>query len=213
MKVPGRIRIGLVDDHSLVRDGIKSLLAIVDTVEVIGEAENGHEALYLVEQFQPDLLLVDIGLKDMNGLELTRRLKQHSPFLKILILSMYDNFEYVSESIRSGASGYVLKNSPSREIIAAIEAIASGGTFYSADIAQKLIADKDTDKELTPRESEVLYKMVQGMNNKEMARDLDISVRTVETHRLSIRRKLNIDKPAALAKYALDHGLVSRNRE
>ena len=213
MKVPGRIRIGLVDDHSLVRDGIKSLLAIVDTVEVIGEAENGHEALYLVEQFQPDLLLVDIGLKDMNGLELTRRLKQHSPFLKILILSMYDNFEYVSESIRSGASGYVLKNSPSREIIAAIEAIASGGTFYSADIAQKLIADKDTDKELTPRESEVLYKMVQGMNNKEMARELNISVRTVETHRLSIRRKLNIDKPAALAKYALDHGLVSRNRE
>jgi len=213
MKVPARIRIGLVDDHSLVRDGIKSLLAIVDTIEVIGEAENGHEALYLVEQFQPDLLLVDIGLKDMNGLELTRRLKQHSPFLKILILSMYDNFEYVSESIRSGASGYVLKNSPSREIIAAIEAIASGGTFYSADIAQKLIADKDTDKELTPRESEVLYKMVQGMNNKEMARDLDISVRTVETHRLSIRRKLNIDKPAALAKYALDHGLVSRNRE
>ena len=107
----------------------------------------------------------------------------------------------------------MLKNSPSREIIAAIEAIASGGTFYSADIAQKLIADKDTDKELTPRESEVLYKMVQGMNNKEMARDLDISVRTVETHRLSIRRKLNIDKPAALAKYALDHGLVSRSRE
>lgn len=213
MKVPGRIRIGLVDDHSLVRDGIKSLLAIVDTVEVIGEAENGHEALHMVEQFQPDLLLVDIGLKDMNGLELTRRLKQHSPFLKILILSMYDNFEYVSESIRSGASGYVLKNSPSREIIAAIEAIASDGTFYSADIAQKLITDKDTDKELTPRESEVLYKMVQGMNNKEMARDLDISVRTVETHRLSIRRKLNIDKPAALAKYALDHGLVSRNRE
>ena len=213
MKVPGRIRIGLVDDHSLVRDGIKSLLAIVDTVEVIGEAENGHEALHLVEQFQPDLLLVDIGLKDMNGLELTRRLKQHSPFLKILILSMYDNFEYVSESIRSGASGYVLKNSPSREIIAAIEAIASDGTFYSADIAQKLIADKDTDKELTPRESEVLYKMVQGMNNKEMARELNISVRTVETHRLSIRRKLNIDKPAALAKYALDHGLVSRNRE
>ncbi|MBN2975912.1 DNA-binding response regulator [Pseudomonas fluorescens] len=213
MKVPGRIRIGLVDDHSLVRDGIKALLAIVDTVEVIGEAENGHEALNLVEQCQPDLLLVDIGLKDMNGLELTRRLKQHSPALKILMLSMYDNFEYVSESIRCGASGYVLKNSPSREIIAAIEAIASGGTFYSADIAQKLIADKDTDKELTPRESEVLYKMVQGMNNKEMARDLDISVRTVETHRLSIRRKLNIDKPAALAKYALDHGLVSRSRE
>lgn len=210
MNLPYPIRVALVDDHSLVRDGIKALLSVMAPLEVVGEAENGADAIDMVGRCQPDLLLVDISLRDMNGLELTRVLRSQYPALKVLVLSMYDNYEYVSESVRSGASGYVLKNAPSREIIAAIEAIASGGTFYSAEIAQRLIADKSADTELTPRESQVLLKMVQGMNNKEMARQLDISVRTVETHRLSIRRKLNIDKPAALVKYALDHGLISR---
>lgn len=210
MNLPYPIRVALVDDHSLVRDGIKSLLAVMEQLEVVGEAENGADAIDMVGRCQPDLLLVDISLKDINGLELTRLLRNQYPSLKVLVLSMYDNYEYVSESVRSGASGYVLKNAPSREIIAAIEAIVSGGTFYSAEIAQRLIADKSTDNELTPRESQVLYKMAQGLNNKEMARELDISVRTVETHRLSIRRKLNIDKPAALVKYAIDHGIISR---
>lgn len=210
MNLPYPIRVALVDDHSLVRDGIKALLAVMAPLEVVGEAENGADAIEMVGLCQPDLLLVDISLKDMNGLELTRVLRSQYPSLKVLVLSMYDNYEYVSESVRAGASGYVLKNAPSREIIAAIEAIASGGTFYSAEIAQRLIADKSTDNELTPRESQVLYKMAQGLNNKEMARELDISVRTVETHRLSIRRKLNIDKPAALIKYAFDHGIISR---
>ena len=210
MNLPSPIRVALVDDHALVRDGIKALLAVMAPLEVVGEAESGADAIEMVGRCQPDLLLVDISLRDMNGLELTRVLRSQYPSLKVLVLSMYDNNEYVSESVRAGASGYVLKNSPSREIIAAIEAIASGGTFYSAEIAQRLIADKNTDNELTPRESQVLYKMAQGLNNKEMARELDISVRTVETHRLSIRRKLNIDKPAALVKYAIDHGIISR---
>ncbi|QAY86030.1 response regulator [Pseudomonas arsenicoxydans] len=210
MNLPCPIRVALVDDHALVRDGIKALLAVMAPLEVVGEAESGADAIEMVGRCQPDLLLVDISLRDMNGLELTRLLRSQYPSLKVLVLSMYDNCEYVSESVRAGASGYVLKNSPSREIIAAIEAIASGGTFYSAEIAQRLIADKSTDNELTPRESQVLYKMAQGLNNKEMARELDISVRTVETHRLSIRRKLNIDKPAALVKYAIDHGIISR---
>ncbi|MGE8186118.1 response regulator [Pseudomonas sp. NPDC086278] len=210
MNLPSPIRVALVDDHALVRDGIKALLAVMAPLQVVGEAENGADAIEMVGRCQPDLLLVDIGLQDMNGLELTRLLRARYPALKVLMLSMYDNNEYVSESVRAGASGYVLKNSPSREIIAAIEAIVSGGTFYSAEIAQRLIADKSTDNELTPRESQVLTKMAQGLNNKEMARELDISVRTVETHRLSIRRKLNIDKPAALVKYAIDHGLISR---
>ncbi len=210
MNPPPVIRVALVDDHSLVRDGIRALLSVMPQLDVVGEAENGAQAIEMVGRCQPDLLLMDIGLKDKNGLELTRLLGKQYPSLKILILSMYDNYEYVSESVRSGASGYVLKNAPSREIIAAIEAIISGGTFYSAEIAQRLATDPHTDNELTPRESQVLYKMVQGLNNKEMARELDISVRTVETHRLSIRRKLNIDKPAALVKYAIDHGIISR---
>ena len=210
MNLPSPIRVALVDDHSLVRDGIKALLSVMANLEVVGEAENGADAIDMIGRCQPDLVLVDIGLKDMNGLELTRLLRNRYPALKVLVLSMYDNHEYVSESVRAGASGYVLKNSPSREIIAAIDAIANGGSFYSAEIAQRLIADKNTDNELTPRENQVLYKMAQGLNNKEMARELDISVRTVETHRLSIRRKLNIDKPAALVKYAIDHGIISR---
>ncbi|VVM48795.1 response regulator [Pseudomonas fluorescens] len=210
MNLSTQIRLALVDDHTLVRDGIKALLSIIPTVTVVGEAENGADAMVMVEHCNPDLLLVDINLPDINGLELTRKIRDRFPTLKVLVLSMYDSKEYVSESLRSGASGYVLKNAPSREIVAAIEAIKNGGTFYSAEIAQKLLLEDGTINELTPRESQVLYKMTQGLNNKQMARELDISVRTVETHRLSIRRKLNIDKPAALVKYAIDHGIIPR---
>lgn len=204
------IRIALVDDHALVRDGIRALLATRPTFEVVGEAEDGPEALELCGRALPDILLVDIGLKEMNGLELTRLLRARYPDIKILILSMYDNQEYIATSIRAGASGYVLKNAPSREIVAAIEAIANGGTFYSAEVALKLAAKKPDETELTPRESQVLIGLAQGLNNKTIARELDISVRTVETHRLSIRRKLNVDKPAGLVKYAMEHGLLSR---
>lgn len=209
MSLSTKIRLALVDDHSLVRDGIKALLSVVPNVAVVGEAENGAHAIEMVEQCKPDLLLVDINLPDINGLVLTRKIREKHPSLRVLVLSMHDSKEYVSESLRAGASGYVLKNSPSREIIAAIEAIATGGTFYSAEIAQKLLLEDGESSELTPRESQVLYKMAQGLNNKEMARELNISVRTVETHRLSIRRKLKIDKPAALVKYAIDHGIIS----
>ncbi|ALI04070.1 two-component system response regulator UvrY [Pseudomonas sp. FW306-02-F02-AA] len=210
MNLPTQIRLALVDDHTLVRDGIRALLSVIPTVTVVGEAENGADAMVMVEHCNPDLLLVDINLPDINGLELTRKIRDRFPTLKVLVLSMYDSKEYVSESLRYGASGYVLKNAPSREIVAAIEAIKNGGTFYSAEIAQKLLLDDGIINELTPRESQVLYKMTQGLNNKEMARELNISVRTVETHRFSIRRKLNIDKPAALVKYAIDHGIIPR---
>lgn len=204
------IRIALVDDHSLVRDGVRALLAVRPSFDVVGEAENGAQALDLCGRVSPDILLVDIGLKDMNGLELTRLLRIQYPDIKILILSMYDNHEYIATSIRAGASGYVLKNAPSKEIIAAIEAIATGGTFYSAEVALKLATKKPDETELTPRESQVLIGLAQGLNNKTIARELDISVRTVETHRLSIRRKLKVDKPAGLVKYAMEHGLLSR---
>ncbi|MES2819462.1 MAG: response regulator transcription factor [Pseudomonadota bacterium] len=202
------IRIVLIDDHALVRDGIRSLLALMPQFEVIGEAGSGAEALELLQRVQPDILLMDIGLRDINGLELTKRLRQQFPALKVLILSMYDNQEYVTTSVEVGASGYVLKEAPSREIIAAIEAIAAGGSFFSAEIARKLARRAPEPEGLTPREREVLLMLAQGLNNKNMARALQISVRTVETHRLSIRRKLDIDKPADLVKQALEHGWV-----
>ncbi|MDD1964324.1 response regulator [Pseudomonas sp. NPDC090203] len=208
MSASQTIRIALVDDHSLVRDGVRALLSTRPLFEVVGEAENAREALTLCEEVKPDILLVDIGLQDMNGLELTQLIRQRCPAIKILILSMYDNQEYVATSIRAGASGYVLKNAPSREIVAAIEAIATGGTFYSAEVTLKLVSKKPEENELTPREVQVLVGLAKGLDNKTIARDLAISVRTVETHRLSIRRKLNIDKPAGLVKYAMEHGLL-----
>ncbi|MDE3736734.1 MULTISPECIES: response regulator transcription factor [Pseudomonas] len=209
MSFPRPIRIALIDDHVLVRDGVKSLLSAMPHFEVVAQAESGAEALELVASTELDLLLVDVGLKDMNGLELTRKLCSLYPGIKILILSMYDNQEYVRTSINAGAFGYVLKNAPSTELIAAIEAIVAGGSFYSPEIARKLATNIRDENELTPRELQVLSMIAKGMNNKEVARELDISVRTVETYRLSIRRKLNIDTPAALVKYALEHGLIS----
>ncbi|ACO80238.1 Two-component response regulator, LuxR family [Azotobacter vinelandii CA] len=197
------IRIVLVDDHALVREGIRALLAVMPRIEVVGEAESAAEALELLDRRPADLLLLDIGLKDTNGLELTRTLDRQYPDLKVLILSMYDNIEYVRTAIRAGARGYVLKDASSREIVAAIEAIAAGGSFYSSEVARKL-ADRSSDPQnLTPREHQILRMLAQGLDSKAMARELDISVRTVETHRLSIRRKLNIDGSAALIKYAL----------
>lgn len=202
------IRIALIDDHALVRDGIRALLAMTPHIEVVGEAASGAEALELVQRLQPDLLLVDIGLKDINGLELTKTLRKAYPALKVLILSMYDNQEYVSTSVSVGACGYVLKEAPSHEIVAAIEAIAAGGHFYSSELIGKLAGRTTEAQELTPRECEVLLMLARGLNNKSMARALAISVRTVETHRLSIRRKLDIDKPADLIQQALEHGWI-----
>lgn len=166
-----QIRLALVDDHSLVRDGIRALLSAIPTVTVVGEAENGEDAMVMVEHYNPDILLVDINLLDinlldMNGLELTRKIRDRYPTVKVLVRSMYDSKEYVSESLRSGASGYILNNAPSREVVAAIKAIKNGGTFYSAEIAQKLLLDDTTTNVLTPRESQVLYKITQGLNNK-----------------------------------------------
>ena len=208
MSASQTIRIALVDDHSLVRDGVRALLSARPLFEVVGEAENAAQGLKMCEEVRPDILLVDIGLQDMNGLELTQLIRQRCPAIKILILSMYDNQEYVATSIRAGASGYVLKNAPSREIVAAIEAIATGGTFYSAEVTLKLVSKKSDENELTPREVQVLVGLAKGLDNKTLARDLAISVRTVETHRLSIRRKLKVDKPAGLVKYAMEHGLL-----
>lgn len=196
-------RIALIDDHALIRDGIRALLGVMPQFEVVGEAQSAAEALDLLERVQPDVLLVDIGLKDSTGLELTRTLSQQHPGVRVLILSMYDNLEYVRSSIRAGARGYVLKDAPSREIIAAIAAIAAGGTFYSSDIARRLVDQSQESHSLSPREVQILQMLARGLDSKAMARELEISVRTVETHRLSIRRKLNIDGSAALMKYAL----------
>ncbi|MCI1007940.1 response regulator transcription factor [Pseudomonas oryzihabitans] len=200
------IRILLVDDHALVRAGVRALLGTIERFVVVGEAGSGAEALDLLARLDPDILLVDIGLKDINGLELTALIAERAPRARVLILSMYDNREYVSTSLRVGAAGYVLKDAPSEEIIAAVEALAVGGRFYSSAIAARLGDGGASDGDLTPRERQVLLLMAQGLNNKTMAQQLGLSVRTVETHRLSIRRKLDIQKPADLVRHARAYG-------
>ena len=202
------IRILLVDDHQLVRDGLRARLGDIPEIEIVGEAANGQQALAVAESIKPDLALVDIGLPDINGIELTGALAQRFPALRVLILSMYDNQGYVMSAMRAGARGYVLKDAPSAEIIAAIRAVAAGGAYFSSALTSALATPQDDAAALTEREREVLILVAQGDSNKRIAQKLDVSVRTVETHRLNLRRKLGIESAAGLAAYALKRGWI-----
>lgn len=203
---PARLRLVIVDDHALVREGLRARLEAVPRLELVGEAENGETALVLAQELQPDLMLVDVGMRDMTGIRLVTLLSERHPRIATLMLSMYDHEEYVVSAIRAGARGYVLKDASVREVIAAIDAVSAGGTYYSAGVAQALLQVRSQPDELTPREREILLMLAHGQSNKAVARALDISTRTVETHRLRLRRKLDIDSPSGLLKYALERG-------
>ena len=204
------VRLILVDDHSLVRDGLRARLAVVEHLSVIGEAASGDEALLLAASLTPDLMLVDVGMRGMNGIELATQLRHRHPAVAVLMLSMYDNREYVQSAIRAGARGYVLKESPTEEILAAISAVCAGGNYFSASIAHVGFDAEDSGaSHLTAREHEILLLLAHGRSNKTVAQTLDISVRTVETHRLSLRRKLGVDSPSDLLKIALANGWTS----
>ena len=204
------VRLLLVDDHPLVRDGLRARLDAVPQIEVVGEAGSGEEALQMLDTLEPypDLALIDVGMRGMNGIELAAALHALHPGIAVLVLSMYANTEYVTKSIQAGARGYVLKDSPSREIIAAITAVAEGGIFYGTGVPIALIQGRHDGHMLTDREREVLILVAKGQSNKRVAQTLNISVRTVETHRLSLRRKLDIDTAAGLVKYALEQGWI-----
>jgi DNA-binding NarL/FixJ family response regulator len=202
------IRILLVDDHQLVRDGLHSRLGETPGICVVGEAGTGAEALALSAKLQPDLVLLDIGLPDMSGLDVAERLPAVAPSTRALMLSMYDNREYVISAIRAGAAGYVLKDASSKEIIAAIRAVAAGGSYYSAPLTTALATGGSEPPLLTEREREILILVAQGNSNKRIAQQLDVSVRTVETHRLNLRKKLGVETPAGLIRYALQQGWI-----
>ena len=202
------IRLLLVDDHQLVRDGLRARLGDIPEIEIVGEAANGRQALAAAEALRPDLALVDVGLPDINGIELTEALARQRPELRVLILSMYDSQGYVMSAMRAGARGYVLKDAPSAEIIAAIRAVAAGGAYFSGALTAALSTQADDAATLTEREREVLILVAQGDSNKRIAQKLDVSVRTVETHRLNLRRKLGIETAAGLAGYALKRGWI-----
>jgi len=200
------IRVLLVDDHSLVRDGLRARLSVVPRVLVVGEASNGEQALALAQTLQPDLVMADVGMRGMNGIELAMLLRERHPSIRVLMLSMHDNREYVLSALRAGARGYVLKESPTEEIIAAILAVMAGGSYISSAVAHVVSEPAASTPVLTAREHEVLLLLAHGRSNKFVARSLDISVRTVETHRLSLRRKLGVDSASDLLKIAVASG-------
>jgi DNA-binding NarL/FixJ family response regulator len=199
------IRLLIVDDHPLVREGLIARLATVDDIEVVAEAGDAAEALQRALEAQPDVVLMDIGMKGVNGIELTGQLLQRQPGLAVLMLSMFDAAEYAQRALQAGARGYVLKDSPSSEIIGAIRTVHGGGTHLSLAIAQKLVRPPAERVRLSARESEILAALAQGQSSKQIARTLSLSVRTIETHRQSIRRKLDLAGQAELIKYAVEH--------
>jgi len=199
------IRLLLVDDHPLVRDGLRARLSGVAGLDVAGEAGNATEAREQVAALSPDIVLMDIGMRDMNGIELTVQLLREHPGLRVLMLSMYDNAEYVQRALQAGARGYVLKGAPSIEIVNAIRAVAAGGTFLAPDVSRRLFEKEAPEPALSAREGQILAALARGLSSKQIARELDLSVRTVDAHRQSIKRKLDLDGQAELIKYAVEY--------
>lgn len=209
-----KIKIVLADDHLVVRSGIKTLLENEGEVEVIGEAANGEEALAKVKAVKPDILIIDIRMPVMNGLDATRKLTEMQLPTKCLILSMHDDEDYVLQSIDCGASGYLLKDTSKEEFMKTIKIIAQGGQYFSGDISQVLVKnylnvkDRKTTKQeiptqsydITKREKEILKMISNGYSNKEIATELGKSVRTIETHRFNIMKKLKVSNVVELLK-------------
>jgi DNA-binding NarL/FixJ family response regulator len=197
------IRILLVDDHPLVRDGLRARLEAVPHFRVVAEAGSGSEALERAAD--ADLVLMDINMRGGSGIEATAQLTARYPDIAVLILSMHDKLEYVAQAMQAGARGYVLKDAPGKDIVLAIETVMSGGIYYSAALARQLARPALHDNQLTGREQQVLRHIANGQSNKQIARALDLSVRTVETHRLNIKRKLGIEGQAELIRFAVQH--------
>jgi DNA-binding NarL/FixJ family response regulator len=202
---PGAIRILLVDDHPLVREGLRSRLQAEARFQVVGEAGSAEEAMVMLISIQPQLVLLDVGLRGHNGIQLAQTMLERAPQLRVLMYSMYDNPEYVQRALQAGACGYVLKDAPAGEILAAIEAVAAGGTFLSPGVSKRMFRSQQPRPLLSPRESEILSALGRGESSKQIAKALDLSVRTVETHRQNIKRKLELEGQAELIRYAVEH--------
>lgn len=204
----------LVDDHPIVREGIRSLLADRAQIRVVGEAADGTQAIEQVRRLRPQVVVMDIGLPEINGLEVTRRLSEETPDTRVVILTVYDNREYIVQALRCGALGYIVKNSPSDDLVRAIETVHRGELCYpgriAADVLRQLATQGPTDDhpEISPRERQVLALVAEGFSNREIASRLELGIRTVETHREHISQKLELHSVAELTKYAIAHGLA-----
>jgi two-component system, NarL family, nitrate/nitrite response regulator NarL len=209
------IRVIVVDDHAILRDGIRSLLDRQADITVVAEASNGREALDRVHEHQPDIVLMDITMPEMNGLEATRLIKSEYPDIKVLILTQHDNQEYVDPLLQAGASGYVLKRSGGREVVTAIRQVYEEGAYLEGSITNQLLHeyssfsnDPGPPQHLTAREKEVLNYLITGMSNKEIAYLLGISPKTVSVHRSSLMTKFNVRNSIELLRYVEEHNLL-----
>lgn len=213
------IRVMLVDDHQIVREGLRSLLASREGVQVIGEAGDGRAAITLSQELRPDVVVMDIGMPDLNGIEATRRIRADQPRVKVVALSMHSDRRFLTEALKAGASGYLLKDSAFDELEVAIRAVHAGQTYLSPRITDAVVEgylrQRSTPEEpsvfavLSPREREVLQLVAEGHATKQIASSLHVSVKTVETHRRQIMNKLSIHSVAELTKYAIREGLSS----
>ncbi len=213
-------RVVLVDDHTIIREGMKALLSSEKHLEIVGEAANGREAVKCVETLLPDLVLIDLSMPKMHGMEAVKEIKDRFPNTRLIVLTVHKIEEYVLSAFRFGADGYVLKDSSKSELIMAIENVLSGKRFLSPGISDKIIdgylkvkdllPGKTTWETLTQREREVLKLVAEGYKNKEIADFLCISVKTVDKHRTNLMKKLNLHNVASLTAYALRKGLISK---
>ncbi len=206
------IRLLIADDHLIAREGIVFLLSGSPAIEIVGEANNGREAIAMIEDLNPDILVCDISMPDFNGIELLKKLEESGKDVKVLILSMHKDPEYIMKSFEYGALGYLPKNAEEGELLKAIETINSGERYLTQEVsnvlAQSMLASKSTVKyNLTSREKEIINNLVKGLSNKQIAAELFISIRTVDTHRTNIMKKLKVKNVASLVKLALNENL------
>jgi DNA-binding NarL/FixJ family response regulator len=219
--VPTSLSVILADDHALVRAGIRSLLEQLADVMIVAEAGDGREALALVQARSPNVILMDITMPGLNGLDATARIVQEHPGTKVLILSMHTGEEYVRHALRAGAAGYLLKDAATAELALAIEALRQGRTYLSSAISKDIVdrhrrqpndSRSGIVKPLTPRMREILQLIAEGESTKEIAFLLNLSVKTIETHRMHLMARLNIHDVAGLVRYALRNGLISAEK-
>lgn len=213
-----KVKIILADDHAIVRDGIKASLNIEKSFSIVGEAANGFEAVELVKKLKPDVAVIDITMPVMNGIEAVKKINSLDTDTKCMILSMHDKEEYVMEAVSAGALGYLLKDTERDELIKAIKAVAKGEKYFSTPVSSILVSGflqyvkggggATEESGLTKRERNILKLIVDGKSNREIAEDLDISIRTIETHRQNIMKKLKVKNAVEMVKLAMEQKLV-----
>ena len=215
-----RIAVLLVDDHTVVRQGLRALLAVEEDIEVVGEAENGRQAVTLTTKLRPNVVLMDVAMPILNGLEATRQILKLLPETRVLVLTSYGDDEYVQQLVQAGAAGYLIKQMAANDLLKAIREVHRGNSYFSPSIAKRI---KDQFRQslpgsqalrkpldLTSREAEVLQLIAEGFSNKQIAAELVISIKTVEKHRQQVMNKLNIHDVASLTRYAVGRGMVER---